>query len=127
MNRIFRAIKATPGSVTFAELSKPDNTIKLESSRSNVTRNGVQAPLVRTSAVLTSPTKMAEESCTDGCAPKGVFTRVVRIETSDVALNKAQLVADLTMMISLLNGADGYFDGFTPPSSIDLTYDGTEA
>lgn len=120
---VFRAISSSTQGVTFAELTNPDHQVKIGAVRQNITRNGVTQPLVRVTANLTLPLHTSEPGCADGCAPKGIFTRSVRIETSSISMDKASLIADLNMLVSILESNNGsVFDGFTPSASADISY-----
>lgn len=119
----FRAISTSSTGVTFAQIDNPDHLLKIGASRQSVNRNGVTQPLIRVTAVLSLPLHAGEPGCVDGCAPKGVFTRSIRIETSSIASDKATLLADLELLVATLKGNDGsVFDGFTPPAGTDITY-----
>lgn len=122
MTQTFRAISATVGNTVFADIAAPDKKLSVTSNRTNVTRNGIQAPVVRTALVFTAPVSLTEPGCTDNCAPHGLFTESIRIETSAPATSKTQLVADLKMVVSILESHDSIFDGFVPPSSVDIVY-----
>lgn len=120
---VFRAISSTAQGVTFAELTNPDHQVKIGAVRQNITRNGVTQPLIRVTANLVLPLHTSESGCVDGCAPKGIFTRSVRIETSSISMDKAALIKDLNMLVSILESNDGtIFDGFTPSPSADISY-----
>lgn len=120
---VFRAISSTAQGVTFAELTNPDHQVKIGAVRQNITRNGVTQPLIRVTANLVLPLHTSESGCADGCAPKGIFTRSVRIETSSIAMDKATLIKDLNMLVSILESNGGtIFDGFAPSPSADISY-----
>lgn len=119
MSKTYRFINATGASNVFANVTAPDQLISVSSSRSQVTRSGVTAPLIRTSFVMTQPVSLSEPGCTDGCAPHGIFTELVRIETSHAG-SVGDLLKHLKEAVAVIEANPSYFDGFNFPQGADI-------
>ena len=120
MPKTYRFIDAKGATNTFADTAAPDHLISVSSARSQVTRSGVTAPLIRTSFVMTQPVSLSEPGCTDGCAPHGVFTELVRIETSHAG-SVGELLAHLKQAVAVIEANSSYFEGFNFPQGTDIT------
>lgn len=120
MPKTYRFIDAKGATNTFADTTAPDRLISVSSARSQVTRSGVTAPLIRTSFVMTQPVSLSEPGCTDGCAPHGVFTELVRIETSHAG-SVGGLLTHLKQAVAVIEANPSYFEGFNFPQGTDIT------
>lgn len=121
MNKTFTNTEMLPGQNVFANVEKPDQSLRIGATRTNATRNGVKASLVRSHVVLTTPLSLTKANCSDACAPEGDFTRSVRLEFSSPTSSKADLLADLKMLTGYLEtSSDKLFEGFIPPASQDI-------
>lgn len=119
MSKTYRFVRANGVTNIFADITAPDSTIGVQSQRSLVTRNGVQAPLVRTSFVKASPISLTEPGCTDNCAPRGLFTRLVRIETSHAG-SSADVITALEEALAVVKANPSFLEGFNFPPSTDI-------
>lgn len=117
----FTNTEMTPHQNVFANVNKPDQKLTIGATRTQVTRNSVKVPLVRSHVLLVTPTEIFPQNCNDACQPRGDFTRTVRVETSAPTPDKAALIADLSAVVKLLESIDDtLFEGFIPQASKDI-------
>lgn len=120
MKKTFRYIStAQNNTIRFANIAKPSETLSFHSERQRVNRTGVAADIVRNTIVKTNSISLSQVNCTDNCAPQGVFTRSIRLETSHPTTS-VELVAELEEVLAYLKTNTSVFNGFNPPASVDI-------
>lgn len=112
---------AKNGALTFVGVSDYNQRLKVHSSRTKTSNNGVSADLIRASIYLTKPEKVGGEECGTGCTPSGTFTRSTRVELSNVStVDHSVIVKDLRDIAAFVEANPRLLNGLNLQQSVDV-------
>lgn len=99
-----------------------DQRLNVNATRQSASNNGVKTDIVRASVYFTQPATVELAPCGDCAAPKGTFTKSVRVELSAPVSATATLTADLRALADLIDANPRLLQGLKPAEAADFEF-----
>lgn len=99
-----------------------DRRLVVNATRQSASNNGVKTDIVRASLYFTEPAPVELAVNGDCCAPKGVFTKSVRVELSAPVTNTTALTDDLRALANLIDANPRLLQGLKFAEASDFEF-----